>query len=510
MKLNLNTSSLGKRQWLMILGLIAIAVIGALLILLAPAQKAGDGHAKEGGHAHEEEAGHGEHAEAPKGPHGGELLREGDFGLEVALQEEGGEARLRVWFYEKDKPLPASAAKLAVSLMRPDGEKEDISFLADKDGLRSVQSIAEPHAFEGTIEAQTPKEPYLFTFSKDEGRIALSEEQIKAANISVDSAAPASIRNALQLPGEIRFNQDRTAHVVPRVQGVVERVHADLGQAVSKGALLAVIASTAVSELRSEQLATQKRLGLAKATYEREKKLWEEKITPQQDYLQAEQALREAEIAANNALQKLAALGAGALSGNNLSRFELRAPFAGTVVEKHITLGESVKEDAQLFILSDLSQVWAEISVPAKDMNLVRVGDKVKISATAFESQATGTVSYVGALIGEQTRTASARVTLPNPQGAWRPGLFVNVELTASETPVPVSIAAEAVQNINERPTVFLRTADGFLAQPVQLGRSDGKRVEVIKGVKAGARYAAASSFVIKAELGKSSAAHEH
>ncbi len=508
MKFKLNTQSLGKRQWLMILALLAIAVIGAALILVAPAKKAGDGHGhEEGGHGEE---GHAEHAEAPKGPHGGELMSEGDFSLEVALVEEGGEARLRVWFFEKDKPLPATTAKLAVSLARPGGDKEEITFAADKDGLRSVQTIAEPHAFEATIEAQTLKEPYLFTFSKAEGRIPMSEAQIKSAGVSIDTAAPASISNALQLPGEIRFNQDRTAHVVPRVQGVVESVHADLGQRVSKGQLLAVIASTAVSELRSEQLATQKRLNLAKATYEREKKLWEEKITAQQDYLQAEQALREAEIAAANAQQKLAALGASVLASNNLSRFELRAPFDGTVVEKHVTMGESVKEDAQLFTLSDLSRVWAEISIPAKDMNLVRVGDKVKISATAFESQATGTVSYVGALIGEQTRTATARVTLPNPQGAWRPGLFVNIELTASETPVPVSIAADAVQNLNEQPTVFLRTEDGFLAQPVQLGRSDGKRVEVIKGLKAGARYAATGSFVLKAELGKSSAAHEH
>ncbi len=111
MKFNLNTQSLGKRQWLMILALLAIAVIGAVLILATPAKKAGDGHGhEEGGHGEE---GHAEHAEAPKGPHGGELMSEGDFALEVALVEEGGEARLRVWFFEKDKPLPATTAKLA-------------------------------------------------------------------------------------------------------------------------------------------------------------------------------------------------------------------------------------------------------------------------------------------------------------------------------------------------------------------------------------------------------------
>ncbi|MEC5385096.1 efflux RND transporter periplasmic adaptor subunit [Uliginosibacterium sp. H3] len=506
--MKINTHDINKRQWAMIFALLAIAAIGAALILgVAPSKSGGDGH----GHADEHGHAEGEHVEAEaKGPHGGELFKDGDFGLEVKLAEEGGEARLRVWLFDKDTALPASAATLAVTLTRANGDKENISFAADKDSLRSVQRIAEPHAFEAAIEAQTPKEPYLFSFTKDEGEVAMSEAQIKAANITVDSAAAASIRNTLQLPGEIRFNQDRTAHVVPRVQGVVESVHADLGQQLKKGQLLAVITSTSVSELRSEQLATQKRLALAKTTFEREKKLWEEKITPQQDYLQAEQVLREAEIANANAQQKLAALGVGGLSGNQLSRFELRAPFDGMVVEKHVTLGESVKEDAQLFTLSDLSNVWAEMSVPAKDMNLVRVGDKVTIRATAFESQASGKVSYVGALIGEQTRTATARVTLPNPQGAWRPGLFVNVELTSSETPVAVSIASDAIQTIGDKPTVFVRTNAGFVAQPVELGRSDGQRVEVLKGLKAGTRYAAAGSFVVKAELGKSSAAHEH
>lgn len=80
-----------------------------------------------------------------------------------------------------------------------------------------------------------------------------------------------------------------------------------------------------------------------------------------------------------------------------------------------------MKEDAAVFTISDLSQVWAEINVPAKDLPSVRVGEKVTIKATAFDASATGTVAFVGALIGEQTRTAKARVVLDNPKGAWRP-----------------------------------------------------------------------------------------
>ncbi|MFH5256279.1 efflux RND transporter periplasmic adaptor subunit, partial [Burkholderia semiarida] len=103
------------------------------------------------------------------------------------------------------------------------------------------------------------------------------------------------VRSVLQLPGEIRFNEDRTAHVVPRVAGIAETVPANLGQNVKKGQLLAVLSSAAVSEQRSELLAASKRLELARTTFAREKQLWEEKVSAEQDYLQARQALREAE-----------------------------------------------------------------------------------------------------------------------------------------------------------------------------------------------------------------------
>jgi cobalt-zinc-cadmium efflux system membrane fusion protein len=111
---------------------------------------------------------------------------------------------------------------------------------------------------------------------------------------------------------------------------------------------------------------------------------------------------------------------------------------------------------------------------------------------------------------GEQTRTAKARVTLANPRGAWRPGLFVTVELVTSEAPAAVTVAADAVQQVDNKPVVFLKVPGGFLPQPVELGRSDGKRVEVLRGLKAGAQHAAAGSFVVKSEAGKASATHTH
>lgn len=373
-------------------------------------------------------------------------------------------------------------------------------------GRNAPAEDAHTHAEPGTGEAAKQSHSTA-PAQRDKRQVKLTDEQQKAAGITVAPAGPAAIESASEFSGEIRFNDDRTAHVVPRLAGVAESVSTNLGQQVRKGETLAVIASTGLSEQRSELLTAQRRQEAARVTFEREKKLWQEKISAEQDYLQAQAALRESDIAVANARQKLAAVGA-APTASTLNRFEVRAPFDGTVVEKHLTLGEAVKEDANIFTLSDLSVVWAEFAVAPKDLGIVRVGQKVVVSSTAFPSTAQGTISYVGALLGEQTRTARARVTLANPQGAWRPGLFVTVRVVGAREQVPVAVAADAVQTIENQPMVFRVSPGGFTAVPVKPGRSDGRTTEILTGLQTGEQVATSNGFVLKAELGKGSAEH--
>ncbi len=343
----------------------------------------------------------------------------------------------------------------------------------------------------------------------DDNLVRLNLAQIQAANIQLSQVGPAKIAESATFPGEIRFNDDRTAHIVPRLAGVVEKVAADLGQQVSKGQLLTVIASTALSELRSELLAAERRLALANSTFEREKKLWEEKISAQQDYLQAQTAREEALIAVQNASQKLQAVGANRKTAA-LNQFELRAPFDGMIVEKHLALGEAVSDTANIFTISDLRSVWAEFIVAPKDLAAVRVGARVTISSSAFAETTEGIVSYVGSLLGEQTRTAKARVTLNNPGMSWRPGLFISVKVWAKENEVPLAVQASALQTLDDDTVVFVQTPEGFKAQAIKAGRSDGVMVEVLDGLDPGATYASAQAFILKAELGKASAEHAH
>lgn len=343
----------------------------------------------------------------------------------------------------------------------------------------------------------------------EEELVALTDAQIKAVGIEVAQSAPAMLKSIVTFPGEIKFNEDRTAHIVPRTSGVVERVLVELGQQVRKGQVLAEISSMAVSDLRAEFQAATQRATLARSTYERERQLWQEKISPEQDVQQALQTLREAEIGVNNARQKLQTLGA-ATTASSAGRVALRAPFDGIVVQKHLALGEAVQDSTNAFTVADLSTVWAEMNIPARELENVRVGEQATVRSGASGASAQGRIAYVGILIGEQTRTAPARVTLQNPQNAWRPGLFVNVEVTTGENQAPVTVNETAIQTQDGKSTVYLRVPGGFKAQPVELGRRSNGRIEIAKGMTAGQSYAGQGSFTVKAEQGKAEASHTH
>lgn len=498
-----------KKQILPIAIVLAIgAVLAALILSTGKPQPSSPGD-EETAPAQDEAKAQSPESLPKKGPHGGKLFNQDGYGVEVTIFETGVEPQFRIYTYRDGKPLPPAASQVSLTLERLGRPPQAFVFTPEEDYLKGDAVVEEPHSFKVTVDARHGNKTYRFGYEQIEARVAMSDEQLKTNQVEVLAAGPARIRNVLQLIGEVRFNEDRIVHVVPRLSGVVQSVSANAGDKVRKGQVLAAISSQGLADQRAELLAAQKRLALARTTFEREKKLWEDKISAEQDYLQARTALQEAEIAEQNARQKLASLGNQKASGD-FTRYELRSPIDGVVVEKHIALGEAVKDDTTVFVISDLSTVWAEMTVYAKDLNSVKVGQKATVKAAAFDSTSSGTVFYVGSLVGEQTRTAKARVVLPNPQGVWRPGLPVNVELIAGEVEVPVAISQEAIQTVRDWTVVFGRYGDQFEARPVELGRGDGRFVEVVGGLNAGEQYAAKNSFLIKAELGKAGASHDH
>lgn len=454
-----------------------------------------------------------------KGPHGGRLLCHADgFALEVTIYERGVPPQFRVYAYSEGKPLDPTEVRLEIALHRLGGKTDMIQFQKEGDYLRGDRTIEEPHSFDVKLAAEYMQRRYQWAYSQVEGRVALGPEALRSAGIEVETAGPARIRTLLDLPGEITVNQNRLAHVVPRVDSVVTAVYKKLSDPIKKGEVIAVLESRELADLKGGYLASNKRRDNARATFEREKRLWQAKISAEQDYLTSRKDLAEADIAVEIALQTLLALGLSkqelqALArgtGETLARFDLRAPFDGVVIEKHMVQGEAVEADTTVFVIADLSIVWGEITVYAKDLNLIRLGQEVTVKSANLDLMASGTLSYLGPLVGEETRSAQAHVHIPNPDGRWRPGLFVTVEVVQEEVTVPVAVAAEAIQTYRDWSVVFAQYGDLFEARPLELGRRDRQWVEVVQGLSAGERYAARNSFVLKAELGKSGATHDH
>ncbi|HUS91774.1 MAG TPA: efflux RND transporter periplasmic adaptor subunit [Phycisphaerae bacterium] len=184
-----------------------------------------------------------------------------------------------------------------------------------------------------------------------------------------------------------------------------------------------------------------------------------------------------------------------------LGLYSLRAPFDGTVIQKHITLGERVSDEAEVYTVADLSTVWVDLSVYQKDLPHVRRGQPVHVAVGSGVPDAEEAVAMVSPIVDEITRTCLARVVLPNPDGAYRPGLFVTGEIVVEQVDVPVRVPADAVQRIEDRPVVFVPTPEGLEATAVRTGRSDPRFVEIVSGLAAGQKYVARGAFELKAKI---------
>ena len=468
--------------------------------------------------SHEDAVTEHESANHVKGHHGGRLLSEGDFQVEITIYERGVPPQFRVYTFDRGKLVNPDEVKLTIELHRLGGRVEVINFRREGEYLRGDKVIEEPHSFDVKVLAEHKGKTYRWEYSQVEGRVELTPEAVQNAGIVIETAGPVQMKTAHGHPGEIKFNADKVVHIVPRVSGMVSEVYKNVGDAIKFGDVLAVLDSRELAELKSAYLASMKRVELARATFERKERLWKEKISSEKDYLVSRQALAETEINLQEAAQKLLALGLSQSdldsipekTGRSLTRYEIRALFDGVVIEKHISVGESVKEDADIFVLADLSTVWVEVTVYAEDLNVVRVGQPVTVKSDVLGLEAAGILTYLGPLIGEQTRTAKGRIIVQNPEGRWRPGLFVTIEIVQEEVSVPVAVPVDALQTYRDWSVVFVQYGDLFEVRPLELGRNDGKWVEVLHGLLPGERYVARNSFILKAELGKAGATHEH
>ena len=197
-------------------------------------------------------------------------------------------------------------------------------------------------------------------------------------------------------------------------------------------------------------------------------------------------------------------------SNESLTQYQLTAPIAGTVIERKGVLGEYVDKDKRLMVIADLTSLWIDYRVYQTDFARLKLGQKVETRLAQNGTPKLAAISYISPIGMTDTQSMLARVVIENKDGSFRPGLYVTGRVLLGEQKVAVAVKQSAVQYIAGKPVVFVETKEGFEAREVEFGLKDDDMAEIIFGVVAGDKVVTGNSFVLKAEIGKGEATHEH
>lgn len=356
---------------------------------------------------------------------------------------------------------------------------------------------------------------------RDASIVRLSERQIAAGNFAIEEVRDGLLSKRIVVPGTIVPSGERIAKVSVRLLGTVAELRKRLGDDVREGDVLAIIESREVADAKSQYLAARVAFDLQDTLFSRSKSLFESKVSSENDYLRAKTAFEDVRIKFDVARQKLFALG---LTGDQIAALpqqpakslrlqELRSPMSGRVAERRVDLGSLVGREGQeseLFVIVDSSVVWAELSLQTADLAAVSEGQQITVAAGAGTSPLPATIMFVSPLLDKDTRSTRVVASVDNPLHVLRPGTFVTAEIPFAQVRVGAVVPKNAVQSIDGKNAVFVRTSDGFEPRKIVTGREDGRSYEVMSGLATGDRIATANTFVLKADLGKSAVEHQH
>lgn len=197
-------------------------------------------------------------------------------------------------------------------------------------------------------------------------------------------------------------------------------------------------------------------------------------------------------------------------SNESLQNYEIKSEINGMIIKKDINLGMSLSGGENIFVVSDLSSVWADFNIYRQDLSKIKVGDPIDVTSLDGSITQQSFISYISPLGNESTQSVVARSVLDNPKEVWKPGLFISGEITVESVPVLVAVKPGALQTFRDWDVVFLSVGNLFEVVPVQLGKSNKEWVEIKSGLKPGDLYVSENSFILKADLEKSGAKHEH
>lgn len=343
------------------------------------------------------------------------------------------------------------------------------------------------------------------TTHANEGAVTLSPDQIAAAGVQIGRPLIGGA-GTIELPATIEGDPEGMQIVSAAIGGRVVALTRNLGQSVARGQTIAVIESREAAQLKGEVEASRARLALASSNLAREQRLFAQRVSPEQDLISARTAASEARIAFRQAQGQVAAAGGG---GGGLNRIGIAAPLSGQVIARAVVLGQTVAADAELYRIADLRRVSLSLSLKPEDAGRVRPGNIVTVTAPGRHASAR--ISFVSPALDPQTRQVPVIATLDNKPGQWRVGepVTASVQLSGSGGSMAIRVPTTAVQTVEGKPVVFVRTPRGFQATPVTIGDAAGATVIIRSGLTGQEQIATTGSFTLKAELGKGQAAQE-
>ena len=339
----------------------------------------------------------------------------------------------------------------------------------------------------------------------DEGVVTLSPDQIAAAGVQIGRPITGGA-GTIELPATIEGDPQGTQVVSAAIGGRVVALTRNLGQSVGRGQTIAIIESREAAQLTGEVAASRAWLALANSNLSREQRLFAQRVSPEQDLIAARTAAIEASIAYRQAQSQVSAAGGG---GGGLNRLGIVAPIGGQVIARPVVLGQTVAADTELYRIANLGRVSLALNLKPEDAGRVRPGNVVMVTAPGRQTSAR--ISFVSPALDPETRQVPVIATLDNRGGQWRVGepVSASVQLSGSGGSSAIRVPTTAVQTVEGKSVVFVRTPRGFQATPVTLGDAAGDTVIVRSGLTGREQIATTGSFTLKAELGKGEAAHE-
>lgn len=361
-------------------------------------------------------------------------------------------------------------------------------------------------------EAETKEAPEQATAGPS--LVTLSPEAIQSSGIEIQAVEPRPAARVMRFTGTVEANQQATQQVTPLVSGRVEQVRVSLGDQVGAGTVLAIISSSEVAEMHGKLLEAQARKNLAASTLKRTHRLAELGASAGKDVAAAEAEAQIAEAEVRHLQDSLHTVGAvSETPGHNIAAIALHSPISGIVTERMVNPGSGVEPGKPLLTIANLSTVWVIANVPESQVSLLQPGAVAEVRAASLgDRTARGTVSWIDPNLNEQTRTARVRVSLSNPNGLLKVGMFCEVAITAAggDGTSQLMVDEGALQRIGDKTVVFVDKGEGrFEMHEITVGEKiDGHRL-LLGGLSAGERIAVKGSFVLKSQLLKSQFAEE-